>query len=855
MKETLKKRFIGTLVLILLGAILLVPSQVSAASSTIYQTTAAFDTGNKSDSTLYFWNNGVDQPSNYIAYPNAEYYQGRTYVTWQAENNYSIYVTYYDHNSKNWATPVRAIPGGTKNPVSGDGHGSPSLVVDVTGTVHLFCCAHDTRIQHYKANGASSISSWTNKTSSGMNNGTYPHPVRIGSTLFLFYRGFPPGLGTSPWQVISSTDNGETWTAQFGYLDLSAAPGTAYVGGTDVYADQIHQALVMYDQALGGDRKNAYEIWYNATTGHVFCYPNQDFGTVITFAEISNAGCRADDTIASGLLTNFASVHLDSNHNPYMIYRRGTNINSPYQVRFATFNGASWVTSLIRWTGNHQNYDDFVVNSATSIDAFITANTTGNTHEGGDMEVWHWNGAIWSYTQTIMREGSSGKPLAAPIVPRNHNDEFQVYFNQRHFDFDSAFDFNYARLFAWGKTGFLANDHLLFGVHGVETNTDNPMVAANTLQLASTTGDSFGGGGTTDSVTFRWGNITVPKYGNGMNPPSGINWNTSHRSIVNGKLNMSIQSSSSVVYIGVPANVSLIGNWDVSVVVHYALPAPGFTSNWEFDMLNEQCASAFQSPICTTTVSGIGVWFTGGTAGVEGLRSFTTTNGVPTQIGGRTTPIGNPVEMRITKSGTTITWYHRDTPGSGGWTTDQTTTFATATNLYPHFNIGTNDNLKPAYFDFSSYKVNVGTVAPFGFRQVGTWTSPITAFTAEIVSSVLVDYIGATSSRFINKVSVLASDGSVLYQDSTHWTSGTTATITIPDDQQINLHGFDYKVRVYVQGDTQGSIVISKITINTVRSTITIATNDAPWLLGFFALLTLGLVGAFAIRRKRGGRR
>src|SRR5205807_6820699 len=110
-----------------------------------------------------------------------------------------------------------------------------------------------------------------------------------------------------------------------------------------------------------------------------------------------------------------------------------------------------------------------------------------------------------------------------------------------------------------------------------------------------------------------------------------------------------------------------------------------------------------------------------------------------------------------------------------------------------------------------------------------------------------VNYTGASSSFYISEVALLDSSGAILYRDTTKRTSGTTATTTIPDDTKFSLAGVNFKVRVSLRGDGSGSPNMSEITVAMIRSTISMALFDAPWLQGFFMLLTLGLVGAFAI--------
>lgn len=840
-------------VCLVLFATLAVPN-ASAASQIKYTTTSDFDGQSKEEAGAnYFAINGVDQPSNFIVYPNSYFFNGRTYTAWQCEENYSMCVNVYTHSTNTWGTQKRVVNGATENPVTGDGHGSPGLIVDSSGYVHLFCCAHDTAIQHYRTNSPEDISAWTEKSElTGAL--TYPHPVIVGSSIYVIYRSV--GLPNGPWSYRKSTDGGETWGANTDFLDWATGCvsycGTAYIGGTDVYADQIHMFAVAH-RNTDGERYSAFEFWINTTDGNVYCEPTPtNFGAVLTKTEAdTNDTCEIMDTFTIlNLNTNFGSVDVDSSGNPRVIWRLqqgagGAMSETSYRWVYSAHGGVSWSAVEITWTDNFQNYGDLLVYPSGDIDAFLITNSTGVAalYEGGDLQRWRYNGVSWSLAEVIHREVSSGKPLEAPIVPVNAHNDFKIYFNQRHFDDATGGPAN-ARIYGWGDRGFLFNPAFSFGPKGTQTNTDCKDIASGEFQLASTRCDDFSIADS-DGVTFNWGNATAPQYGSGATQHA---WATSARTIANGQLNITYDATGSIGRWGVVSTAQITGNWDISIRTYLSDGCtPTFGCGMYLNVFNEQVLDGFAP--ASVTVDGVFYYRKVSTS----LQTYTLTNGVETFVGTSDFPANPLLWLRIAKSGTTITWYYR-TSDSAGWTTDQTATFATDTNMFVSIVLWNSDTDSVQYgFDNYNTATSSSVIAP-GYRPRGSWSTNTQTFNGEIVKSVIVNYTGVSASRYIDEIAIIASSGETLAVDSTDRVSGTSATFTIPDSALLSLHGYDWRVRIKLVGDGVGSPSVNEVVINTVRSSITIATSDGPWIFGFFALLTLGMLGALAIKRKRGGR-
>src|SRR3990172_7425588 len=101
------RTFISLLVIAgLLSGVVLIAPPAAAVSTTTWTSTADFDAGTKSQTQVarnWFATNGVSQPNNFINYPSAEFYNGRTYIVYQGPNSAGVattpspWITYYNH--------------------------------------------------------------------------------------------------------------------------------------------------------------------------------------------------------------------------------------------------------------------------------------------------------------------------------------------------------------------------------------------------------------------------------------------------------------------------------------------------------------------------------------------------------------------------------------------------------------------------------------------------------------------------------------------------------------------------------------------------------------------------------------
>jgi hypothetical protein len=180
------------------------------------------------DPVEYFTNKGFDKPVSTMQHPNAEYYNGVTYIAYQGPHE-DPYVCAYDHTKATWSGPFKAgiSPlGKTPDPTDHgpvDNHGRPSLLVDGQGYIHIIFGGHggDRKLGenhhgtpgrgkqiHVVSKNPEDISSWEILDNVSPF-GTYPQFVKMpDGDIYLFYRH---GSHRSDWVYQKSTDDCRTF--------------------------------------------------------------------------------------------------------------------------------------------------------------------------------------------------------------------------------------------------------------------------------------------------------------------------------------------------------------------------------------------------------------------------------------------------------------------------------------------------------------------------------------------------------------------------------------------------------------------------------------------------------------------
>ena len=415
----------------------------------------------------YFASNGIHAPWMAHITPAATYHNSKTFIVWQG-SNLDPYAIEYDHSTKTWSSIYQV---GT-NPLGSDAHGSPSLLRDSSGYLHVFYGCHGTStcsgdncyIQHAKSTNTDDVSSWTDKGNIGPTYATYPKPVLINSDIYIFFRRWTTGTDHFVEAYIKSTDGGESWGSYNDIIDFGGGAaiysGVAEAEGTS----KIHISWCYHDYDVG-TRLHAYHAYLDLSDMHMYSMDGTDLGTTISKTE-ADAHCRAFDSGTSG--TNIVRVHVDSSGTPYIIFLHN---DGGWKYKFTKWNGSSWDTPVTITSTDDVNSFDFIVHSSSNIELYLTS--SGSAGKGGDIEKWAWDGSSWSKVTTVMSESDTNYPLSYPSIVFGYNSELKVIFSEVHSDYSTPL-----RVFAYGDNGIVQK---VTG-EGIDTNkwnVDGNVVVSN----------------------------------------------------------------------------------------------------------------------------------------------------------------------------------------------------------------------------------------------------------------------------------------------------------------------------------------------------------------------------------------
>ncbi len=112
------------------------------------------------------WNN----PPSQAIFHSGQY--DRTYVAYLGDDFYA-YVTYYDHDAKQWAEPVKV-----DDCVHNDGHNAPEILITRDGHIHLFYGTHNSPIKYARNLYPEDITRWRIGKMIG-DRVTYPRPLQV----------------------------------------------------------------------------------------------------------------------------------------------------------------------------------------------------------------------------------------------------------------------------------------------------------------------------------------------------------------------------------------------------------------------------------------------------------------------------------------------------------------------------------------------------------------------------------------------------------------------------------------------------------------------------------------------------
>lgn len=271
--------------------------------------------------------------------------QSKTVFAYEGWNGSArkAYVSYYDHSTGIFGDIVDS--GITT--LTDDDHGVPAIVKDHEGYWHLFGGSHTGNIQYASSSGANDVSQWTARSALTGNQG-YPHPVLVGSNLYLFNREGQAGADQSlKLRVTSALSGGvATWGSELSIVDLEGDNGQRVYAGNFIVVDAEIWFVATRGEPTDTQRSDVYFFRYDTATGGVKNFAGD---TTIASGDLPVDRTEAD---ASFLIYDHTDTDvgadipvwvIDDSDNPYVFFAVGP-VEGPYDVVMHYNIGAGWVT-------------------------------------------------------------------------------------------------------------------------------------------------------------------------------------------------------------------------------------------------------------------------------------------------------------------------------------------------------------------------------------------------------------------------------------------------------------------------------------------------------------------------------
>ena len=385
----------------------------------------------------------------YYCYPNAIYYNNRTYVTYQGDGFYA-YITYYDHENKTWSP--RYYVG--ESQLSNDDHGAPAMWIDNEGYIHVVYGAHNDPLMHAMSVRPERIDRFEMLPNLDTGSSTYPNVAydTENNIVHLWYRKFPGG-SICNLEYMSSSDNGQTWSSP--KVLVTIPPGHFIyksVGGLDnLDPNKIHFTWTLYNSSdpygIGVSYYNVYYGYFDTSTSLVYNVTGHSQGSTVTEDEWPNM--LALDTGGNHVTGPNMKVPSDSS-NPYLVFnvvsRLGTGARTSTMVYWT---GTEWSGMNNISTTTTNGASDIIIYSSTNISAFVTT--------GSDITHWTWDGSEWTFVEYCYKSSDSGgNYLTYATVPvgakwtGSSDPEIQIVFTE-HIPAGGK----HTKGYAWGVNGIV----------------------------------------------------------------------------------------------------------------------------------------------------------------------------------------------------------------------------------------------------------------------------------------------------------------------------------------------------------------------------------------------------------------
>lgn len=390
----------------------------------------------------YFSDSGCSYPWYCHATSPSAFYDSvgnKTWVFWETylndntTNGRAVAVRVYSHTTNQWGRVYIVAT----NELIGDDHGVPSAVMDANGKVHVFYGSHFSPGRYARSNNARDETAWTVQSSIG---GTlsYPHPIIIGSAIYIFYRYDNP-LSDRPLLVYAGTVAGDgSITITPKILADYGADSRWYQGNDVVRGTDIHK-ISTRAPADDSFRRDIYYLIYDTLTGTIYNW-NRSVSVVAASQPIDRTTLDASFLIFSSG-TNEGTLPclcFDAANTAHVAYMDGTS--SFYTCYHMSNNGSGWSapttvglfpTSYLVTPDLHR-YDECTVIPSLDggVDVYWVSQSVPIFDREGALYVRHrFPNGTWG-TAALVRQASTFRGLGMPQPVWNRHPDLRIVFGE-----------------------------------------------------------------------------------------------------------------------------------------------------------------------------------------------------------------------------------------------------------------------------------------------------------------------------------------------------------------------------------------------------------------------------------------
>lgn len=400
------------------------------------------------DGGIIPWFQSITPPAIYDSVSN------KTYMSWLAgtSGQYQMNVrgSEYNHATGAWTPSVKGFDAN----VNGDYHAVPSMCIDHQGYVHLFGGCHNNVVQSCVSASPRDMSVLNYNAGADNLSGThgYPHPVLVGSTIYLFTRQNISG-DMDFWVTPTATLSGgrKTWGTQKKIWTFGTATRT-YIGSCLAKGTDIHCSITYADS---GDtvRRDVYYVVYDTLTGAL---KNVDGSYSVAAASLPITAANKNNFLvydqAATSTEGCIPYHcFDLSGNPHIVFMDGSG--SAFNIKHTYWTGSVWSAPATIGTNSYR-YQECCISAKSdgSMEAMWSSKKSGKftgPNGGGTIELNTRSvGGVWG-TASVIATGTRAA-LNGAIPVQNAHDDMRWLFSETSRNNQSTY--SNLRCYAWSST-------------------------------------------------------------------------------------------------------------------------------------------------------------------------------------------------------------------------------------------------------------------------------------------------------------------------------------------------------------------------------------------------------------------